>query len=59
MNALKKEIEAIRKTLGVADYEPIFITDTEDIDFSKIDPRTVIFIDDISEELVCSEDKKA
>lgn len=45
----KKRLDRISKQLGMREYEPIFITDDESILEAKaLDPRTAVFIDDIS-----------
>ena len=45
----KRRLEKITKQLGMREYEPIFITDDESsVKNYSIDPRTVVFIDDIS-----------
>lgn len=50
----KKRLDRISKQLGMRDYEPVFISDDESILGAKtLDPRTVVFIDDIS----CNTDK--
>lgn len=50
--ALKKEIAKLQDILKYKGFEPILFLDKKSAktyDFSSVDPRTVVFIDDISE----------
>lgn len=49
----KKRLDKIRKQIEMKEYEPVFITEGDPInEAGSIDPRTVVFIDDISNEWV-------
>ncbi|MDT2604704.1 hypothetical protein P7H46_03405 [Enterococcus pseudoavium] len=51
MNDIKREIARLKKLIKPYEFEPVILLDTEaaeEFDFESVDPKTVIFIDDIS-----------
>ena len=49
VNYTKKRLDRISKQIEMKEYEPVFITEGEPIkQIGSINPRTVVFIDDIS-----------
>lgn len=51
MNDIKREIARLKKLVKPYEFEPVIFLDAEsaeEFDFESVDPKTVIFIDDIS-----------